>query len=101
MAGAGMMTRVTVPNPLPTIGDAPPDQTKRLAPEEFPHQRDGIYLNHAASAPMPLRTSRALRAYADDRERLFSLYQTGTQDYDLGVLQRKLAALIDAPADNL
>lgn len=73
----------------------------RLAAHEFPHQRDGIYLNHAASAPIPLRTSRALRAYADDRERLFSLYQTGTQDYDLAVLQRKLATLLDAPADRL
>jgi cysteine desulfurase/selenocysteine lyase len=71
----------------------------RLAAHEFPHQRDGIYFNHAASAPMPLRTSRALRAYADDRERLFSLYQTGTQDYDVGVLQRKAAALIGASAD--
>jgi cysteine desulfurase/selenocysteine lyase len=78
---------------------SPAAGTARLAAHEFPHQRDGIYFNHAASAPMPLRTSRALRAYADDRERLFSLYQTGTQDYDVAVLQRKAASLIGAAAD--
>lgn len=95
------MAGVSLPNPSQAASDSPSSATMRLAPHEFPHQRDGIYLNHAASAPMPTRTSRALRAYADDRERLFSLYQTGTQDYDVAVLQRKLATLLDAPADRL
>jgi cysteine desulfurase / selenocysteine lyase len=96
-----MMAAVSLPNPSQAASDSPSATNTRLAAHEFPHQRDGIYLNHAASAPMPTRTSRALRAYADDRERLFALYQTGTQDYDLAVLQRKLATLLDAPADRL
>lgn len=99
LAGAGIMAGMSVPE----VSAAAPRASgaARLMAQEFPHQRDGVYLNHAASAPMPLRTSRALRAYADDRERLFSLYQTGTQDYDLVVLQRKLATLLNAPADRL
>lgn len=103
MAGAAMMAGVSVPSRLQAAsGSRPPAAGgARLAAQEFPHQREGIYLNHAASSPMPLRTSRALRAYADDRERLFPLYQSGTQDYDLPVLQRKLASLIGAPADRL
>lgn len=101
VAGAGIMAGVSAPHPLPATTDSPAAGAARLAAHEFPHQRDGVYLNHAASAPMPLRTSRALRAYADDRERLFSLYQSGTQDYNLPVLQRKLASLLDAPADRL
>lgn len=107
MAGAGMMAGMSVPNPSAAASDSPAaaaaaaSGAARLAAHEFPHQREGIYLNHAASAPMPTRTSRALHAYADDRERLFSLYQSGTQDYDLAVLQRKLGALINAPADRL
>src|SRR5690606_1190086 len=62
---------------------APADDTAamqphgRLAAAEFPHQRAGVYLNHAASSPLPQRSSEALRAYAGDRERLFHLYQTG------------------------
>ena len=95
------MAGVTVTNRLRATSDSPSGGAARLAAHEFPHQRDGVYLNHAASAPMPLRASRALRAYADDRERLFSLYQSGTQDYNLSVLQRKLASLIGAPADCL
>lgn len=70
----------------------------RLAAAEFPHQRAGVYLNHAASSPLPRRSSEALRAYAGDRERLFHLYQTGTQDYALPVLQQKVGRLINAPA---
>lgn len=88
-------------NPLVSASAAPAHGAGRLVPHEFPHQRDGVYLNHAASAPMPARTSRAVRAYADDRERLFSLYQTGTQDYDIAVLQRKVASLLSAPSERV
>jgi hypothetical protein len=59
MAGAGIMAGVSVPNQLQAAGESPVAAAgaARLAADEFPHQRDGIYLNHAASAPMPLRTS--------------------------------------------
>lgn len=81
--------------------DAAPaiDQTGRLAAAEFPGQREGVYLNHAASSPLPHRTSEALRAYLADRERLFHLYQTGTQDYSIPKLQAKVARLFNAPTE--
>jgi selenocysteine lyase/cysteine desulfurase len=75
------------------------DQAGRLAAEEFVHQRDGVYLNHAASSPLPKRTSEALRGYLDDRERLFHLYESGTQDYALPVLQAKVGRLLNVPAE--
>lgn len=87
-SGGAAQSRVT--------GGAP-----RLAGDEFPHQREGVYLNHAASSPMPVSTARAVRAYTDDRERLFHLYRTSTQDYALGALQSRLARLLNAPADHL
>lgn len=75
------------------------DQAGRLAAAEFPGQREGVYLNHAASSPLPHRTSEALRAHLADRERLFHLYQTGTQDYSIPKLQAKVARLFNAPAE--
>lgn len=74
-------------------------QGDRLAAAEFPRQREGVYLNHAASSPLPRRTSEALRGYIGDRERLFHLYQNGTQDYSLPVLQGKVARLLNVPAE--
>lgn len=74
-------------------------QEGRLAAEEFAHQRAGVYLNHAASSPLPRRSSEALRRYTDDRERLFHLYATGTQDYALPVLQQKVGRLLNVPPD--
>lgn len=89
------------PQPQPSDAGGASGSATRLAADEFPHQRDGVYLNHAASSPMPARTARALRAYADDRERLFHLYRTGTQDYALHVLQAKVARLLNSPPDRL
>jgi cysteine desulfurase / selenocysteine lyase len=74
-------------------------QSGRLAADQFTHQRAGVYLNHAASSPLPRRSSQALRAYTDDRERLFHLYRTGTQDYALPVLQQKVGRLLNVPAE--
>lgn len=85
--------------PSPAAPVADDRQEGRLAAAEFTHQREGVYLNHAASSPLPQRASEALRAYAADRERLFHLYQTGTQDYALPVLQQKVGRLLNAPAE--
>ncbi|MEP7384382.1 MAG: aminotransferase class V-fold PLP-dependent enzyme [Gemmatimonadota bacterium] len=76
-------------------------QEGRLAAADFAPQRDGIYLNHAASSPLPLRTSVALRHYLDDRQRLFHLYQTGTQDYAVPPLQAKVGQLLNVPAESV
>ncbi len=61
---------------------------------EFPLVRDAVYLNHAASSPLPARSAAALRRYLDDRQRLVPLYQAGQQDYDTTPLKAKLAALL-------
>ncbi len=72
--------------------------TSLEAAREFPRIRDAVYLNHAASAPLPRRSAAALRAYLDDRERLFHLYQAGRQDFDPSGLRAKLGRLANAPA---
>lgn len=69
--------------------------------DEFPIAAQATYLNHAASAPLPRRSADALRRYVDDRQRLYHLYQTGTQDYDTTSLRKKLGALINAPAERV
>ncbi len=76
-------------------------QEGRLAAAEFPLQRDGVYLNHAASSPLPQRTSVALRHYLDDRQRLFHLYQTGTQEYDVPPLQARVGRLLNFPVESV
>jgi selenocysteine lyase/cysteine desulfurase len=68
---------------------------------EFPIAGEASYLNHAASAPLPRRSAETLRRYADERQQLFTLYQTGTQDYDTSELRNKLGALLNAPADRI
>lgn len=79
--------------------DRPGADADRLGASEFAAQRDGVYLNHAASSPLPKRTSDALRGYLADRERLFHLYQTGTQDYSIPTLQAKVGRLLNVPAE--
>jgi len=71
----------------------------RLAVDEFERAQEGTYLNHAASSPLPRRSSEALRNYAGDRERVFHLYQAGTPDYPLPVLQAKVGRLLSAPPE--
>lgn len=68
---------------------------------EFPIAKEAVYLNHAASSPLPTRSADALRRYVDDRQRLFHLYQTGRQDYDTRVLREKLGALLNASAESI
>lgn len=103
--GLGVARLAGGPAPLDTMNTPSPDATARLdqgdrlAADEFPRQREGIYLNHAASSPLPQRSSDALRGYLSDRERLFHLYQTGTQDYALPVLQGKVARLLNVPPE--
>ena len=64
---------------------------------EFPIAAEATYLNHAASAPLPTRSAEALRRYVADRQRLFHLYQAGTQDFDPAPLRAKLGRLLNAP----
>jgi selenocysteine lyase/cysteine desulfurase len=73
----------------------------RLAAAEFVAQREGVYLNHAASSPLPKRSSEALRGHLADRERLFHLYRTGTQDYAIATLQAKVGRLLNVPAEQV
>lgn len=65
---------------------------------EFPLTAECIYLNNAASAPLPQRTAETLRQYSHDRQKLYPLYQTGTQDFDTGVLRESLGSLLNCSA---
>ncbi len=69
--------------------------------DEFPIAAEATYLNHAASAPLPRRSADVLRRYINDRQRLYHLYQAGTQDYDTTGLRKKLGALINAPPERV
>jgi selenocysteine lyase/cysteine desulfurase len=86
----------TAATPNVTAMGSEPDPAR-----EFPGQDASVYLNHAASAPLPRRAAEALRAYLDDRERLFHLYQAGRQDYDPTNLRANLARLANAPLEGI
>ena len=120
LAGLGLGVARFAPDDPPLAGSTAVDRTRggagsdreaqhsvrmnqegRLAATEFAPQRDGVYLNHAASSPLPLRTSVALRRYLDDRQRLFHLYQTGTQDYAVPALQAKVGQLLNVPPESV
>ena len=68
---------------------------------EFPIAAEATYLNHAASAPLPARSAEALRRFVADRQRLFHLYQAGTQDFDPAPLRRSLGRLLGADPDRI
>ena len=68
---------------------------------EFPIARQAIYLNHAASSPLPAVSAAVLRRYVDDREQLYHLYQAGTQDFDPTNLKSKLGRLLNAPSGSI
>jgi len=85
-----------------TVGSgdlSPAEEGGGLAAAEFAHLQGASYLNHAASSPLPRRSSAALRAYVADRERVFHLYQAGQPDYALPVLQAKVGRLLNAPPE--
>jgi selenocysteine lyase/cysteine desulfurase len=69
----------------------------RLISQEFPLDKDMVYLNHAAVSPWPKRTSEAVRAFADENTYF------GAQNYPkwLGKekqLRKQLSSLINAPS---
>lgn len=68
---------------------------------EFPIATRATYLNHAASAPLPARSAAALRRYVDDRQQLYHLYQSGTQDYDSAPLRGKLGRLLNVAPNRI
>ena len=73
-----------------------------LAAREFGPVHEAVYLNHAASSPLPRRSADRLREYVDDRERVFRLYQAGRQDYDAAPLRAKLGRLLGGvPAERI
>lgn len=74
------------------------NRVAELAVREMARAHEGVYLNHAASSPLPLRSAEALRGYAADRERVFHLYQEGRQDYDTAPLRAKFGLLLGVPA---
>jgi selenocysteine lyase/cysteine desulfurase len=65
---------------------------------EFGGLAQAVYLNHAASFPLPARSAAALRRYIGDREQVVHLYQTGRFDYDPAPLRAGLGRLLGCPA---
>lgn len=64
---------------------------------EFPLSADLIYLNHAAVAPWPLRTARAVRRFAEENVRYgASRYLEWAKQENL--LREQLRELLDAPS---
>ena len=75
------------------------EKLQALIENEFPLEPGLIYLNHAAVAPWPLRTCKAIRAFAMENTR------TGAKNYAdwLRVeqkLRRQIQKLINAPASD-
>jgi len=68
---------------------------------EFDLDPGGAYLNHAASAPLPIRSATALQQYVRHRLDPTSLYQAGAQDYDSTALRAKLGRMLNAQADRI
>ena len=92
--------------PQPLLVDPQPAERPTLprmaaAPlaHEFPLLGDAVYLNHAASSPLPRRSAQALTRYVEDRQRIAPLYQAGRQDYPVGPLRTKLALLLGTRAE--
>ncbi len=66
---------------------------------EFPHNDSITYLNHAAVAPLPLRTGQAIKAFADENvERGSQNYLNWLQTEKL--LHQQLQQLVNAPSDD-
>ncbi|MEZ4585608.1 MAG: aminotransferase class V-fold PLP-dependent enzyme [Gemmatimonadales bacterium] len=61
----------------------------------------GVYLNHAASGPLPARSAAALERYVRNRLDPTALYQAGAQDYDPNALRGKLGRLLNAPPERI
>ena len=62
---------------------------------DFPHQKDLIYLNHAAVAPWPLCTSMAVKKFADENLHQGARAYPGWLEVEKN-LKQKLASLINA-----
>jgi len=69
--------------------------------DEFRLDATSVYLNHAASGPLPARSAAALERYVRNRLDPTALYQAGAQDYDATALRRKLARLLNAPSERI
>ena len=64
---------------------------------EFPLDEDIIYLNHAAVAPWPLRTGRAIQRFADENMTLGATHYPSWLETEQR-LRERLARLINAPS---
>lgn len=76
-----------------------PDSADALLAQEFPLKSPCIYLNHAAVAPWPRRTSEAVKRFADENQ----FY--GSVHYDAWLAteqqaRQQVVALINAPSPN-
>ncbi len=60
-----------------------------------------IYLNHAASSPLPLRSANTLRQCADLRQNRHRAYIEGTYEVDLVPLQVKLSTMLQCDVDEI
>jgi cysteine desulfurase/selenocysteine lyase len=73
---------------------------EHLLAAEFPVREDGIYLNHAAVAPWPLRAGRAANAFADDNVAHGSLNYPAWGEAEQA-LRETVARLINANATDI
>ena len=60
-----------------------------------------VYLNHAASCPLPLRSANVLRRCADLRQNRHRAYIDGTHEYDFVPLQVKLSTMLQCDMDEI
>ena len=76
------------------------EEIDKLLAEEFPVRKNLIYLNHAAVAPLPLRSGEAVKAFVDEYVHFGTKnYQHWSQHADQ--LHADLAQFINASADEI
>jgi len=73
----------------------------RIREQEFPAAGESVYLNHAASSPLPVRSVRSLQRYSAMRERPYQLYQAGQEELDLEPVRSRLATLLNCESGEI
>src|SRR5581483_3673544 len=68
---------------------------------EFPLSKEWVYLNHAASSPLPRRCYDALCQYGEARVRRSEAYANGNIDYDITHIRTRLGDLLNCDANDV
>src|ERR1051326_1953118 len=68
---------------------------------EFPLTKECVYLNHAASSPLPHRSYDALCRYGEARVRRNEAYVTGNIDYDTARIRSRLGDLLSCDPNDV